>query len=325
MVGALCRSDWKMDACTGHKPNAWTFYSMNAYIALIFGLRFFFCYSTATSSSEESNIDVDQWLNLSQHSPTTSPSGSNSDRMVTSSQQLVTGCDQASNQPQAVTEKVVGNHVSQARTIIAEDVAHIKAQGSYINGETPSLTNLKHKSERGGNTGSKKRSEEAKRRYALQRRIDRQRNKELGIGLTPSQKEAIRVQKERYWKQIKSDPEKHARLNKLRVASRIKRESMIKADPKLDEIRKRKKRDRTRAYRARLKAEGQQEQDGKRDATVRNNEHYRVLNSPYTHIHDHFALPEMRLLSNLHDHFALPENKLSSNIHDQAVTHSPFM
>lgn len=64
------------------------------------------------------------------------------------------------------------------------------------------------------------------------------------------------MQTQRYWKSIKSNPELHTRFKEKRNARKARRKAFVRSHPELDEIRKQKDRERTRKYRARLKAEG---------------------------------------------------------------------
>lgn len=72
--------------------------------------------------------------------------------------------------------------------------------------------------------------------------------------MTSSEKQAMKIRKHNYWKSIKVNPESHAKYKEKRTSRRIKREALIRANPELEELRKRKKRENMRAYRALCKS-----------------------------------------------------------------------
>jgi len=76
-----------------------------------------------------------------------------------------------------------------------------------------------------------------------------------GIKLTDSQKQKIKIRKQRQWFKIKSDPKLYAEFNEKRIARKHKRMNFVKANPELNEVRKRKNREHMQPYRERLKKE----------------------------------------------------------------------
>lgn len=159
-------------------------------LEILLFISFFFGYSTSTSSSEESSVDVDQWLNLSQYSSEATSGGGSSDKSITKAQQRDIRRTSENVQPLAETEYLTRNPSSQRRMKTSEYASQLEPQDLSIDHGLPHLPGWKQKGQRSRlvrvQTGQKsvkipkeKRSEEDKRRYALNRKNLRLKKKEL--------------------------------------------------------------------------------------------------------------------------------------------------
>ena len=143
--------------------------------------------TSASLSSESSNVNVDQWLNLSQYSSTTNSFKADSDtalRSTASSSMKSTALTPAEIRNSADSQFNSYDHnliqtSPHYHRLQTNRCISIESQASIRNNNLSLPPSWKSKGKRKIAVIGKKRSQEAKERYALNRKNERHRQKEM--------------------------------------------------------------------------------------------------------------------------------------------------